>query len=94
VQPRQLNASDLNPVSVALTVEDRFSRSWSRAVKYYDSLRFVYEIQGQIREWREQSGQTQEPAQPAKDKDQGPSRDQNDAQTNRPKQSTPSETSK
>ena len=59
VQPRQLKPSDLNPVNVAMTVEDRFMRTWSSTVKYYDSLRFVYEIQSQIKDWRDQAAQNQ-----------------------------------
>ena len=60
IQVRQLKPSDLNPVSVVASVEDRAMRTWTRGVKYYESLRFVYEIQTQIKDWREKSAAAQE----------------------------------
>jgi hypothetical protein len=60
IQPRQLRPSDLNPVSVMGSVEDRAMRTWTRGVKYYESLRFVYEIQTQIKDWRDKSAAAQE----------------------------------
>jgi hypothetical protein len=64
---RQLKPSDLNPVAVVASVEDRTMRTWTRGVKYYESLRFVYEIQTQIKDWRDKSAaesqqQQQKPA--------------------------------
>ena len=55
IQVRQLKPSDLNPVAVVASVEDRTMRTWTRGVKYYESLRFVYEIQTQIKDWRDKS---------------------------------------
>jgi hypothetical protein len=83
VPPRQLKPSDLNPVNVALTVEDRFSRSWARAVKYYDSLRFVYEMQSQIKEWREQAAQREE-APPSQTQESKPSQPRDEAKPKQP----------
>ena len=60
IQVRQLRPSDLNPVAVVGSVEDRAVRTWSRGVKYYESLRFVYEIQTQIKDWRDKSAAAQE----------------------------------
>ena len=60
IQVRQLKPSDLNPISVASGVEDRAMRTWERGVKYYESLRFVYEIQTQIKDWREKSAAEQQ----------------------------------
>ena len=54
---RPLQPSDLNPVAVWTTVEDRAQRTWDRAVKYYESLRFVYEIRSRFLEWSEQQAQ-------------------------------------
>jgi hypothetical protein len=70
IQVRQLKPSDLNPVSVVSSVEDRAMRTWARGVKYYESVRFVYEIQTQIKDWRDQSAAEQQrkqqtPQQPA-----------------------------
>lgn len=73
IQVRQLQPSDLNPANVAAAVEDRAVRTWSRAVKYYDSLRFVYEIQTQIKDWRDQSAaQQQQQQQPSQQQQQPP----------------------
>ena len=35
-------------------VDDRAHRSWDRAVKYYDNLRLVIEIQSRLKEWTDQ----------------------------------------
>ncbi|MCS7023979.1 MAG: zf-HC2 domain-containing protein [Bryobacteraceae bacterium] len=50
IQIRQLHPSDLDPVKIIASVEDRIHRTWVRAVKYYQSLRLVYEIQFRLRE--------------------------------------------
>ena len=72
IKVQQLRPSDLNPVSVAASVEDRAMRTYTRAVKYYESLRFVYEIQTQIKDWREKSAieQTQQTQQQQQQKQQ------------------------
>ncbi len=56
---RPLRPADLNPVRVIETVEDRFHRAWDRVLKYYDSLRVVYEIQNRLSEWTAQEGTAQ-----------------------------------
>jgi len=53
IQVRQLKAADLDPVKVWTSVEDRVHRSWERAMKYYENLRLVYEIQSRLKEWSE-----------------------------------------
>lgn len=60
IRVQQLRPSDLNPVSVVVSVEDRAMRTYTRAVKYYESLRFVYEIQTQIKDWRDKSAAEQQ----------------------------------
>ncbi|MBS1874516.1 MAG: zf-HC2 domain-containing protein [Acidobacteria bacterium] len=55
IEVRQLKPADLNPVKVWMSVEDRALRTWARAVKYYDSLRVVYEIQSRLHEWNDQA---------------------------------------
>ena len=55
IEVRQLKPSDLDPVKVWMAAEDRAHRTWERAVKYYDSLRVVYEIQTRLREWGDQA---------------------------------------
>ena len=53
IEPRQLKAADLSPAKVWAAADDRVSRSWQRALKYYDSLRLVYEVQSRYKEWTE-----------------------------------------
>jgi hypothetical protein len=55
IKVRQLSPSDLDPVKVWMTVEDNALRTWERGVKYYDSLRVVFEIQTRLREWSDQA---------------------------------------
>ena len=55
IQVRQLKAADLDPVKVWTSVEDRVHRSWERAIKYYENLRLVYEIQSRLKEWSEEA---------------------------------------
>ncbi len=53
IEPRQLKATDLSPEKVWAAADDRVHRSWQRALKYYDSLRLVYEVQSRYKEWTE-----------------------------------------
>ncbi len=55
IKVRQLSPSDLDPVKVWTAVEDRTHRTWERGMKYYDSLRVVFEIQSRLREWTDQA---------------------------------------
>ncbi len=50
IDVRQLSLSDLDPVRVWRNVDDRAHRTWSRAVQFYESLRFVYEIRSRLTE--------------------------------------------
>ena len=54
IQPRQLNPSDLDPAKVWQSIDDRSHRIWDRAVKYYDNMRVVIEIQSRLKEWNDQ----------------------------------------
>ena len=56
---RQLTPADLDPVKVWTAAEDRVVRWYNRGVKYYDSLKVVYEIQTRLKEWADE-----QPAQP------------------------------
>jgi hypothetical protein len=51
---RQLRMSDLEPAEVWAGIEDRADRAWGRTVKFYDNLKFVYQIQTTLREWQQQ----------------------------------------
>jgi anti-sigma factor RsiW len=55
IQIRQLKPSDLDPVKVWQTVDDKAHRVYDRAVKYYENLRWVYEIQSRLKEWNDQA---------------------------------------
>jgi Putative zinc-finger len=55
IQVRQLKPSDLDPVKVWMAAEDKVQRSWQRTVKYYESLRLVFEIQTRLKEWTDES---------------------------------------
>jgi anti-sigma factor RsiW len=54
---RQLSPADLNPSRVLAGLEDRVHRGWERSAKFYENLRFVYQIQSRLREWRDQQDQ-------------------------------------
>jgi hypothetical protein len=54
IEPRQLHPSDLDPVKIWQVMDDRTHRAWDRAVKYYDNLRLVIEIQSRLKEWTDQ----------------------------------------
>jgi anti-sigma factor RsiW len=53
---RQLTPADLNPVKLWQALDDRAHRAWDRSVKFYESLRLVYEIQTR---WRDLTGPEQ-----------------------------------
>jgi len=59
---RQLRASDLAPAKVWASLEDRAYRSWERSVKFYESIKFVYQIQTKLRDWQQQQEEEQRPA--------------------------------
>ncbi len=54
VPVRQLRPSDLKPAEVWAGLENRAVRAWARTVKFYDNLKFVYQIQSTLREWQQQ----------------------------------------
>ncbi len=53
VPVRQLKPSDLSPANVYASAEDRIGRGWDRTVKFYENLRFVYDVQSRLRQWTE-----------------------------------------
>jgi hypothetical protein len=54
VPQRPLTADDLQPARVWSSIDTRLHRIWDRAVKHYENLRLVYEVQDRLREWSEQ----------------------------------------
>lgn len=59
VSPRQLTREDLNPVKIWQALNDKAYRAWDRSVKFYESIRLVYEIQTRIGDWTQQDNQDQ-----------------------------------
>ncbi len=62
IEPRQLRPSDLDPVKVWQGIDDHSHRVYDRAMKYYDNLRLVIEIQSRLREWTDDPSQNGTPA--------------------------------
>jgi hypothetical protein len=60
--PMQFKASDLQPAKVWAGLEDRATYAWGRTVKFYENLKFVYQIQSMLRDLQQQ----QEEEQPSK----------------------------
>ena len=56
---RPLRPADLDPVKVWASLEDRGYRVWAWSVKFYENLKFVYQIQTQVREWQQQQEEEQ-----------------------------------
>ena len=56
--PRQLSPAELHPVRVLQALDNTAHRAWERARKFYLSLRVLYEIQTQLREWSQQLQET------------------------------------
>jgi len=54
IEVRHLTLADLDPVKIWTSAEDRVSRTWQRGVKYYESLRLVYEIESRVKEWSDE----------------------------------------
>ena len=54
VPTRPLRQSDLEPARIWASVDDQANRMWTRSVKFYESLKFVYEAQSRLRDWAEQ----------------------------------------
>jgi hypothetical protein len=54
IPERQLSPADLHPAKVWQAVDDRLDRAVDRIVKYYDSLKVVYEIQSRLNEWSDE----------------------------------------
>jgi len=55
---RQLRAADLSPTQVWAGLENNVYRGWQRTVKFYESLKVVYQIQSKLHEWQQQEEET------------------------------------
>jgi hypothetical protein len=68
VPVRNLKAEDLNPERVWVNLETKVERIYDRGVKTYESMRLVYEVRQELRQWREQQ-QEQEAAAPVESRE-------------------------
>ena len=55
--------ADLDPVNVWQSIDDHAHRAWARAVKHYENLRLVYEIQTSLRDWTNRKSRRRRAAQ-------------------------------
>ncbi len=55
VRVQHIQTADLNPVRIWDGVEDRAILFKDRAVKYYENIRFVYEVEARLRELEQQA---------------------------------------
>jgi hypothetical protein len=51
-----------SPAKIWANVEDQAYRAWTRTVKFYDNLKFVYQIQNTLRHWQQQQDEYAQPA--------------------------------
>lgn len=63
IMPRMRNfqPSDLSPAAVWAGIEGRADRLWARSQKYYDNLKFIYQIRATLRDWQQRAQETSEP---------------------------------
>lgn len=59
-QVRPLEPKDLDPRQIWAAVDDRVYRGWQRTVRFYESLRLVYQIQSTVREWQQEQAAAEE----------------------------------
>ena len=52
VRLSRIRLSDLKPTSVRMFMERQFTMASTPIIRYYDHLRFVYEVQSRMRELR------------------------------------------
>ena len=57
---RQFRPTDLSPAVVWAGIEGRVDRLWERTEKFYDNLKFIYQIRATLREWQQQSADARE----------------------------------
>src|SRR5579871_411485 len=60
VRLSHLRMSDLKPTSLKMYVQRQFTTASTPIIRYYDHLRFVYEVQSRVREIRRTTQNTQD----------------------------------
>jgi hypothetical protein len=81
-----LRLADLTPASMQNNLTRQFYGAKGQVVRYYDNLRFVYEVESKLRELR-RDDETQAPA--VQPKQETPAPHGNDPQSNMPQQNNP-----
>ncbi len=71
---RHLEAADLAPAKVWAALDDLIYRTWQRTVKFYENIRFIYQIQTRLREWQRQQDEEERLAAPEQDQRRLPAR--------------------
>ena len=51
----KFRAADLQPAAIWHSLDQRVTYTWGRTVKFYNNLKFVYQIQTMLHEWQQQS---------------------------------------
>lgn len=59
---RPVTAADFNPVRVWQSLDDRAYRGYQRTVKFYESIKFVYQVRARLQEWNQQQDEEQSAA--------------------------------
>jgi len=59
---RPVTAADFNPVRVWQSLDDRVYRTYQRSVKFYESIKFVYQVRTRLQEWNQQQDEEQSAA--------------------------------
>jgi hypothetical protein len=89
VGPAPLRARDLKPARIWATLEDRGAYAWGRTVKFYENLKFVYQIQSTLRQWQQQEQRDEEQRPAAGQENPGANTDGRKLPVTSPSGSTP-----
>ena len=87
IQVQHIQAADLNPVRIWDSVEDKAIRTKDRAVKYYQNIRLVYEIESRLKDMEAQPEASGQPPLGARGSKVGKGKS-SDNQANRPDEGT------
>jgi hypothetical protein len=59
---KPMTADDWKPERVWARVDSKAQYAWGRTVKFYQNLKFVYQVQTALREWQQRQQEEQRPA--------------------------------
>jgi hypothetical protein len=60
VRMSDLKNVDLRPSAISTTASMRYNQTTARVVKYYENIRFVYELESRMKELKKDSGKSDE----------------------------------